>query len=404
MSQDVYIVEAVRTPIGRGKADGALHGLHPVDLLAMTLNTLVDRAGVEKSAVEDIVAGCVTPIGDQGACVGRLAGLKAGFPIDVPGVQLNRFCGSGQQAIHFAAQAIAAGDMDLAIGCGVESMSRVAMGSDANFTDAFRADFPCRLLHQGISAEMISSKWGLRREELDEFAAQSHCRAAAAERNGWTRAELFPVTVERAGESACATQRGAGIQPAGVPPRPTRVLEADEGVRPNIDLSRMASLKPVFREDGVVTAGNSSQISDGAAAVLLAGARKADELGLKKRARIVTRVAVGSDPELMLTGPIPATRKALLRAGLRIGDMDAIEINEAFASVPLVWAKELEPPMDRLNIQGGAIAHGHPLGATGAVLMTKLVNILERTGGRYGLQSMCIGFGMATCTIIERIR
>ncbi len=373
--RDVFIVDAIRTPIGRGKQDGALHGIHPVDLLAKTLNTLVQRAGVEACDVEDIVTGCVTATGEQGTNVGRLAGLKAGFPVEVPAVQLNRFCGSGQQAIHFAAQAIAAGDMEIAIGCGVESMSRVPMGSDGALTDEFRADFPCQLLHQGISAEMIAEKWGLKRAELDEFAAQSHCRAAAAQRNGWTQSEIFPL---------------GGI-------------EADEGVRANPDLARMRALKPVFRPDGVVTAANSSQISDGAAAVLIASGGTAARLGLRKRARIVARAVVGSDPELMLTGPIPATRKALAMAGLNVEDIDAFEINEAFACVPLAWAREIQPPLERLNIQGGAIAHGHPLGATGAVLMTKLVNILERTGGRYGLQSMCIGFGMATATIVERV-
>ena len=373
--RDVFIVDAVRTPIGRGKEDGALHNVHPVDLLAAALNALVEKAGVEKRHVEYIVAGCVTAHGEQGTCIGRLAGLKARFPEEVPALQLNRFCGSGQQAIHFAAQAIAAGDMEMTIGCGVESMSRVAMGSDGAITDEFRADFPCKLLHQGISAEMISEKWGVKRDELDEFAANSHCRAAAAQLNGWTRTEIFAFNG----------------------------LEADEGVRANPDLSRMRALKPVFRPDGVVTAANSSQISDGAGAVLLASGRKCDELGLRKRARIVTRVVVGSDPELMLTGPIPATQKALKIAGLKASDIDAFEINEAFASVPVVWAREIQPDMNRLNIQGGAIAHGHPLGATGAVLMTKLVNILERTGGRYGLQSMCIGFGMATATIIERV-
>jgi acetyl-CoA acetyltransferase family protein len=331
------------------------------------------HARVEKGQVEDIVTGCVTAQGEQGTNIGRLAGLKAGFPVEVPALQLNRFCGSGQQAIHFAAQAIAAGDMEMAIGCGVESMSRVPMGSDSGITDEFRADFPCQLLHQGVSAEMIAAKWGVGREELDEFAAESHCRAAAAQRNGWTRCEIFPI----------------------------HALESDEGVRSNPDIAKMRALKPVFRPDGVVTAANSSQISDGAAAVLLASGRKADELGLRKRARIVARAVVGSDPELMLTGPIPATQKALAMAGLQVDDIDAFEINEAFAAVPLAWARDIRPSMDRLNIQGGAISHGHPLGATGAVLMTKLVNILERTGGRYGLQSMCIGFGMATATIIE---
>jgi acetyl-CoA acetyltransferase family protein len=382
MGRDVYIVEAVRTPIGRGKEDGALHGIHPVDLLARTLDNLVRRAGVEKSQVDDIVAGCVTPIGEQGTNIGRLAGLKAGFPIEVPGVQVNRFCGSGQQAIHFAAQAIAAGDAGLAIGCGIESMSRVPMGSDAALTEEFRAGFPYELLHQGISAELVAAKWNLSRAELDEYAIRSHALAAEAQHRGWTCGELFPVELDGG---------------------PRRVLDFDEGVRSSIDPAKIASLKPVFKADGVITAANSSQVSDGAAAVLLASGEKADELGLRKRARIVARVAVGSDPVLMLTGPIDATKAALRKAGLNLGDIDAFEINEAFASVVLAWARELKPDMAKVNVQGGAIAHGHPLGATGAVLMTKLVNILERTGGRYGLQTMCIGFGMGTGTIIERV-
>ena len=372
---DVFIVDAVRTPIGRGKDDGANHNIHPVDLLAQTLNALMEKAGVDKRHVEDIVAGCVTASKEQGTCIGRLAGLKARFPNEVPALQLNRFCGSGQQAIHFAAQAIAAGDMEMTIGCGVESMSRVLMGSDSALTDEFKADFPCQLLHQGVSAEMVAEKWGIKREELDEFSAQSHCRAAAAQRAGWTRPEVFELNGRT----------------------------TDEGVRENPNLEKMRALKPVFRPDGVITAANSSQVSDGAGAVLLASGRKCDELGLKKRARFVARAVVGSDPELMLTGPIPATRKALKMAGLTIDDIDAFEINEAFACVPLAWARETGAKLERLNVQGGAVAHGHPLGGTGAVLMTKLVNILERTGARYGLQSMCIGYGMATATIIERV-
>ena len=374
MARDVFIVEAVRTPIGRGKEDGALHGIHPVDLLARTLNAVVGRAGIDKAAVEDVVAGCVTPIHEQGTNIARLAALKAGFPIEVPGVQMNRFCGSGQQAVHFAAQAIAAGDMDVAIGCGVESMSRVPMASDGALTPEFRAGFPYALLHQGISAEMMAERWDLSRQELDEYSASSHCRAAAAMRNGWTKCELVPMELDR-----------------------------DEGVRANPDLARMSALKPVFKADGVITAANSSQISDGAAAVLLASEEASSRLGLRRRARIVARVAVGTDPELMLSGPIDASRLALKRAGLTVDGIDVFEINEAFASVVLAWARELRPSMDQVNIQGGAIAHGHPLGATGGVLMTKLINILERTGGRYGLQSMCIGFGMGTATIIERM-
>jgi acetyl-CoA acyltransferase len=372
---EVFIVDAIRTPIGRGRADGALHHIHPVDLLAAPLAELVKRNGIDPAEIEDVVAGCVTPIAEQGACIGRLAALKAGYPITTPGVQINRFCGSGQQAIHFASQAIRAGDMDLAIGCGVESMSRVAMGSDASLAPEFRAAFPYELVHQGQSAEMLVEKWGLTRSELDQFAARSHRLAAIAAKEGWTAKELLPI---------------AG-------------LTGDEGIRPNIDSAKMALLPTVFRAGGGVTAGNSSQISDGAAAVLLASAKKADELGLRKRARIISQTVVGSDPVLMLTGPIDATKKALGRAGLTVSQIDAFEINEAFACVALAWMREIQPDPNRVNIQGGAIAHGHPLGATGAVLMTKLVNILERTGGRYGLQTMCIGFGMATATVIERI-
>ncbi|MGH9719206.1 MAG: thiolase family protein [Bryobacteraceae bacterium] len=375
MARDVFITEAVRTLIGRGRQDGALHGIHPVDLLARTLDGLVTRAGVEKREVDDIIAGCVTPIYDQGSNVARLAALKAGFPIEVPGVQLNRFCGSGQQAVHSAAQAIAAGDAELAIGCGVEMMSRVAIGSDSNIGPEFREAFPYDILHQGVSAELLAGRWKLSRAALDDYSAGSHARAAAAAHNGWTCRELIPMDE----------------------------LAADEGVRANVDRARMAALRPVFREGGVITAANSSQISDGAAAVLLASGQKADALGLRKRARIVARVVAGTDPVLMLTGPIEATRKALLRSGLDAGDIDAFEVNEAFASVVLAWAAEVRPPLERVNIQGGAIAHGHPLGATGAVLMTKLLHILERTGGRYGLQTMCIGFGMGTATIIERL-
>lgn len=373
--RDAFIVDAVRTPIGRGKAGGALHHVHPVDLLARTLDELMRRTGVAKSEIEDVVAGCVSPVGEQGANVARLALLKAGFPIEVPGLQIHRFCGSSQQSVNSVAQLIASGDAEMAIACGVESMSRVPMGSDHTFSDEFKAGFPYEIAHQGQSAEMLAGKWKLSRVALDEYAARSHGRAAEAQRSCWTSREVFELD---------------GVK-------------YDEGVRANLDLAKMAALPPAFKADGVVTAANSSQISDGAAAVLLASGEKADALGLRKRARVVTRVAVGSDPVWMLTGPIAASQKALARAGLTIGDIDVVEINEAFASVVLAWAAELKPDMSRVNIQGGAIAHGHPLGATGAVLMTKMVNILERTGGRYGLQTMCIGFGMATATIIERV-
>ena len=380
--KEAYIVEAVRTPIGRGREDGALHSVQPVDLLAMVLNEVVARAGLQKADVEDVIAGCVTPVGEQGGNIGRLALLKSGFPTAVPGFQLNRACGSSQQAVHSSAQAIAAGDIDLGISCGVEMMGRVEMGSDFKLGEAWEATFPFTLVHQGISAEMIARKWDLRRTELDAYSAESHRKAAAATEAGWYRREILPVTVG---------QNGNGV------------VDRDEGIRFSVDPDRMAALPPVFQENGVITAGNSSQVSDGAAALLLASGSRADALGLRKRARIVGRVVVGSDPEFALTGPIPATRAILKKTGLGIEDMDAIEINEAFASVVLAWVREIAPPMDRVNIQGGAISHGHPLGATGAVLMTKLLHILERTGGRYGLQTMCIGFGMATATIIERM-
>jgi len=378
--RDVFIVEAVRTPIGRGREDGALHAVHPVDLLAQTLDECVKRAGVKKSDVEDIIAGCVTPMGKQGANVARLALLKAGFPIDVPGVQLNRMCGSGQQAVHFASQAISAGDMNLAIGGGVEMMGTVPIGSDWGVLDEeFLASYPYPLSPMGTCAEKLAEKWNITRKEADEFSANSHIKAANAIAQGYFKSQIMPVTVKN-GE--------------------TKIVDTDEGVRaPNLE--KMGQLKTVFKENGTVTAANASQISDGAGAILLASGEQADKLGLKKRAKIVARVVVGSDPDLTLTGPIPATQKILERTGMKINDIDVIEINEAFASVVLAWARELKPDMARVNPNGGAIALGHPLGATGAILMTKLVHELERTGARYGLQTMCIGHGMATATIIE---
>ena len=375
MPRDVFIVSAIRTPIGRGRTEGALHGIHPVHLLAQTLDECAQRAGVSKDKVEDIITGCVTPIGEQGAVIARVAALQAGFPIETPGTQINRFCGSGQQAIHFAAQAIASGDMEIVIASGVEMMSRVPMGSDSTFSEEFKKDFPHAIVHQGWSAELLADKWDLSRRDADCYAAQSHARAHGAAQAGWTATELMPI---------------GG-------------LTADEGVRASVDMAKMGQLPTVFKKDGVVTAGNASQISDGAAALLLASGDACEKFGLRKRARVITRVVVGSDPELMLDGPIEATHRALAKAGLTIDDIDAVEVNEAFATVVLAWAKALKPDMNRVNIQGGAIAHGHPLGATGAVLMTKLVNILERTGGRYGLQTMCEGFGMANATIIERV-
>ena len=377
--RDVFIVSAVRTPVGR--KNGSLSQMHPVAVASIPLSAVVKRVDLDPAAVEDVVMGCVTPIGEQGANIGRLAVLNAGWPVTVPAVTLNRMCGSSQQAIHFAAQAIAAGDMDIAVGAGVECMSRVTMGSD--YPEQFYAGIPYDLIPQGISAELICDKWEISREALDRFSYESHQKAAAATAAGYFKAEIIPVAV---------TQNGNPV-----------MLDYDEGFRTNVDMAKMGQLRPAFRANGRITAGSSSQISDGAAAVLLASAEGLKRHNLTPRARIVARAVVGSDPVLMLDGPIPATRKILARAGLTIDQIDTIEINEAFASVVLAWMHEIRPDPARVNPTGGAIALGHPLGATGAKLMTTMLHRLERTGGRYGLQTMCIGHGMATATIIERL-
>jgi acetyl-CoA acetyltransferase family protein len=376
---EVFIISAVRTPVGVGKPQGALQPLAPVDLTAMVLGEVVRRAGIDPGRVEDVIWGCVTPVGDQGANLARLGVLKAGFPYKIPAVTLNRMCGSSQQAVHFAAQAILAGDMDLVIAGGTEMMSHQSLGAD--YPAQWPTGFPYDLVHQGVSAEMMAQKWGLGRDELDDFAFQSHSRAMAAIQQGYFESQILPV------------QRPDG-----------RTVAVDEGVRMPPDRERMRLLKPVFKEDGVVTAGNSSQISDGAAALLLASAEAVGRYNLAPLARLVARCVVGSDPVLMLDGPIPATRLALKRSGLSLDEIDRIEINEAFATVVLAWAKELGvDDLERVNPNGGAIAHGHPLGATGAVLMTKLVYELQRSGAQYGLQTMCIGHGQATATLLERI-
>lgn len=378
--RDVVIIEAVRAPIGR--RNGSLSSILPTHLAARVLRELVARSQIDPALIEDVIFGCVTPLGEQGANITRLAVLQAALPIEVPAITLNRMCGSGQQAIHFAAQAIAAGDMDVVVAGGVEMMSRVPLGSD--WPKEWPADFPYPLVHQGLSAEMVAEKWNLSREELDRFAYDSHVKAAAATQRGDFAREIVPIEFARPdGSRDC--------------------LKIDEGIRFEPDADKMRQLKPAFKENGVITAANASQISDGCAAVLLMSLEKAIELGLKPRARFAARVVVGSDPVIMLTGPIPATHKALDRAGLSIEQLAAIEINEAFASVVLAWQREIEPDPARVNPNGGAIAHGHPLGATGAILMTKLLHHLERTGGRYGLQTMCIGHGMATATIVERL-
>jgi acetyl-CoA acyltransferase len=382
MTRNAYIVAAVRSPIGIGKADkGALAPVAPVDLAAHVLNAALDRAGVEAGHVEDVILGCVTPIRDQGANIARLSLLQAGFPYQVPGVQLNRMCGSGQQAVHFANQAILAGDMDLVLAGGIEMMSHQPLGAD--YPESWPENFPYALVHQGTSAEMMAERWNLTREELDDYAFESHRRAAQAMSAGRSAAQIAPVHVMKDGMGT--------------------LVEHDQGVRLQPDREKMAALKPVFKEDGVITAGNSSQVSDGAAALLLASDQALERFQLTPMARIVARKVVGSDPVLMLDGPIPATRAVLERAGLTLDDIDVVEINEAFASVILAWAKELDADLQRVNPDGGAIAHGHPLGATGAVLMTKLVHELSNRQARWGLQTMCIGHGMATATILERI-
>ncbi len=376
--REVFIVSAVRTAIGVGKPTGALYPIAPVDLAAAVMREAVRRAGVPMERVEDVVWGVVTPIGDQGANLARLAVLKAGFPVHVPAVTLNRMCGSSQQAVHFAAQAILSGDMDIVLAGGTEMMSHQPLGAD--YPPEWPKDFPYKLVHQGISAEMMAEKWGLSREELDDYAYESHIRAGEAIREGRFEGQILPIEL-----------------PDGT------LFRQDQGVRIPPDREKMAALKPVFKEDGVITAGNASQISDGAAALLLASPAAVGRYNLTPLARLVARVVVGSDPVLMLDGPIPATKEVLKRAGLTLADMDVIEINEAFASVVLAWAKEFEPDMARVNPNGGAIAHGHPLGATGAILMTKLVHELQRRNARYGLQTMCIGHGMATATVLEKV-
>ncbi|MEY3362422.1 MAG: hypothetical protein RL531_2141 [Actinomycetota bacterium] len=379
------IVDAVRTPLGR--RNGTLKGIHPVDLASHTLKALVERTGIDPGLIEDVIMGCVMQVGEQGLNVGRNAALAAGFPESVVGTTIDRQCGSSQQAAHFAAQGVIAGAYDVVVAAGVENMTRVPMGASVikdsyPFGPEMQGRYP-NLVPQGISAELISEKWGISREENDAFAAQSHQRAARARAEGRFDNEIVPIEVE--------TEEG-------------RVLfSQDEGIRPDSTVETLAKLKPAFKEDGVITAGNSSQITDGSAAVLIMSEEKANQLGLRPRARFHTFALAGVDPVTMLTGPIPSTAKVLERAGMTIDQMDLVEINEAFAPVVLSWAKEHNPDMEKVNVNGGAIALGHPLGCSGARLLTTLVNELERTGGRYGLQTMCEGGGMANATIIERL-
>jgi acetyl-CoA acyltransferase len=388
-SHEAVIVEAVRTPVGR--RDGRLKEWHPVDLLAETLNELMARSAVDASRVDDVICGCVSQVGEQSVNVARNAWLAAGLPEEVPATTVDRQCGSSQQAIHFAAQGVLAGAYEVAVACGVEHMTRVPMGSSAQtagwpFTERLMSRYEGGLVPQGISAEIIAQRWELTRDELDRFGARSHELSGRATSQGAFKNEIHPIKVNT----------DAGPQ----------LFDADEGIRVP-DLEKMAGLQPSFQANGMVTAGNSSQISDGAAALLIMTAQKAAELGVRPRARFVEFALAGTDPVTMLTGPIPATKKVLARAGLSIEDMDAVEINEAFASVVLAWKKQLGIGDgffdERVNPHGGAIALGHPLGASGARLMTTLVNVLEQRDGRYGLQTMCEGGGLANATVVERV-
>ncbi|KGX88746.1 acetyl-CoA acetyltransferase [Pontibacillus halophilus JSM 076056 = DSM 19796] len=383
MSREVVIVEAVRTAVGKRK--GVFRNTHPVHMASHVLHEVVQRVGLPKREVEDVILGCVSPIEEQGFNIARLSLLDAGFPVEVPGVQLNRMCGSGQQAIHFGAQAIAAGDLDVVIAGGVENMTRVPIlsdGNDATIPESVHDRY--NIVHQGVSAEYIAEKHELSREALDEYAYESHRRALEAIKEGRFTKEIVPMK----GES----KEGEAV-----------TVSEDEGPRKDTSLEALSQLKPVFKEQGVVTAGNASQMSDGASAVLLMSREKADEFGVRPRARILSRVVVGSDPTMMLDGVIPATRKALAKAGLQLSDMDRVEINEAFAPVVLAWQKELGADLSKVNVNGGAIALGHPLGATGAKLMTSLLHELERSNGQYGLLTVCIGHGMSTAAVIERL-
>jgi acetyl-CoA acyltransferase len=387
MARDAVIVEAVRSPLG--KRGGQLKDWHPVDLLAEVLGELVARSGVDASQVDDVICGCVSQIGEQSLNIGRNAWLAAGLPEEVPATTVDRQCGSSQQAAHFAAQGVLAGAYDIAIACGVENMTRVPMGSSAAsqgfpFSDKLMARYEGGLVPQGISAELIADRWELTRDELDRFGGRSHTLAGKATEAGAFKNEIHPIKV--------TTDGG------------TDLFETDEGIRtPNLE--KMASLRPAFKEDGVVTAANSSQITDGASALLIMDRQKAEDLGLKPRARFAGFALAGTDPITMLTGPIPATRKVLERSGLDMKDVGLVEINEAFASVVLAWKKELNIDdqwfEESVNVHGGAIALGHPLGASGARLMTTLLNAMEQREARYGLQTMCEGGGLANATLLE---
>jgi len=384
--REVVIVEAVRTPIGRGHREkGYYKDTHPNELLAKCYTEVIDRAGIDASEVEDVVAGCVAQYGEQGLNVARNAWLEAGLPIETPGTTVDRQCGSAQQAVNFSAGLIAAGVHDAMIGSGVEHMGHLPFAATLKTQEDFGIAFTPELLAkhnivgQGLGAEMIADQWEISRSELDELAVRSHRLAAQATDEGRFEREIVPMQI--GGET----------------------IVTDQGIRPDTNLDSLSQLKPAFKEDGKITAGNASQISDGAAAVLLMSAEKADQLGLKARARIVDQTTVGCDPVKMLEGPIPATRKILERNSMSINDIDLIEINEAFAPVVAAWRRELDPDMDRVNVNGGAMALGHPLGSTGARLITTLLHELERSDKEVGFVTMCCGGGLGTATLIQRV-
>jgi acetyl-CoA acetyltransferase family protein len=384
--REVVIVEAVRTPVGRGHEEkGYYKDTHPSNLLAKVYSEVIERAGIPATEVEDVVTGCVQQFGEQGFNIGRNAWLEAGLPIETPATTIDRQCGSAQQAVNFAAALVASGVHDVAIGSGVEHMGHISFADGMQVQAEHGAAFSPQLLEkynlipQGLSAEMIADQWEIPRSELDELAVRSHRLAAQATEEGRFEREIVPFSVN--GDT----------------------YVADQGIRPDTTLEKLAELKPAFKPDGKITAGNSSQISDGAAAVLLMTREKADALGVKPRARIVDQTTVGVDPVIMLTGPIPATQKLLERGGMKIDDIDLIEINEAFAPVIAAWQRELNPDMDRVNVNGGAMALGHPLGSTGARLITTLLHELERSDKEWGLVTMCCGGGLGTGTVIQRV-
>jgi acetyl-CoA acyltransferase len=395
--ENAVIVDAIRSPMARGKSSGELSGVHPVDLLSQVLSALIERSSLDPGTVDDVLVGCVGQNLEQAATPGRQAWLAAGFPVHVPSTTIDRKCGSSQQAVEFANSSILAGRYDIAIGAGIESMSRVPIGSAVMGADPFgpsvRARFP-NLVPQGVAAELVAARWKLSRAQLDEYSSRSHERADHYSSAGHFKREIVPITVPGA-DGAAAT-----------------VVESDSTIRPDTTPEKLGTLKPAFESEAyakkfpeiqqwMITAGNSSQLTDGAAGLLLMSESRARALGLKPRARIIASSVCGDDPTLMLTAPIPATHKVLARSGLSINDIDAFEVNEAFAPVPLAWQLEFGVPLDKLNPVGGAIALGHPLGASGCRLMTSLLNYLETTGGRYGLQTMCEAGGMANATIIE---